>query len=106
MMHSVELKRTSVQRLKKDLEEMEKETETKLVEIDQAHTEIKVSCEFKSSLLVMFASVTWTTYSEISSEQCGNEYTHKGGKPLKSNHCVISVGNSDFRRQKVTFLCS
>ena len=43
MMHSVELKRTSVQRLKKDLEEIEKQTETRLTEIDQANTEIKVS---------------------------------------------------------------
>ena len=43
MMHSVELKRTSVQRLKKDLEEIEKQTETKLTEIDQANNEIKVS---------------------------------------------------------------
>ena len=42
-MHSVELKRTSVQRLKKDLEEMEKQTETRLTEIDQANAEIKVS---------------------------------------------------------------
>ena len=43
MMHSVELKRTSVQRLKKDMEEIEKETETKLTEIDQSNNEIKVS---------------------------------------------------------------
>ena len=43
MMHSVELKRTSVQRLKKDLEEIEKDTETRLLDIDKSNTEIKVS---------------------------------------------------------------
>ena len=43
MMHSVELKRTSVQRLKKDLEQIEKQTETRLSEIDQSNNEIKVS---------------------------------------------------------------
>lgn len=53
MMHSVELKRTSVQRLKKDLEEIEKETETRLLDIDKSNTEIKVSiinCTYQSEV--------------------------------------------------------
>ena len=43
MMHSVELKKTTVQRLKKDLEQLEKETETKLVDIDTQNAQLKVS---------------------------------------------------------------
>ena len=43
MMHSVELKKTSIQRLKKDVESMEKDTISKLAEIDSTNTQITVS---------------------------------------------------------------
>lgn len=43
MMHSVEVKKTSVQKLKKDLEQMERETETKLAEIDSQNSQLAVS---------------------------------------------------------------
>lgn len=43
MMHSVELKKTSVQRLKKDLEQIEKDTETKLADIDTQNSQLAVS---------------------------------------------------------------
>lgn len=40
MMHSVELKKTSTQRLKKDLEELERNTETKLADIDTLNAQL------------------------------------------------------------------
>ncbi|KAL4232905.1 Intersectin 1 (SH3 domain protein) [Mactra antiquata] len=40
MMHSVEVKKTSVQKLKKDLEQLERETELKLAEIDTQNTKL------------------------------------------------------------------
>ena len=42
-MHSVELKKTNVQRLKKELEQIERETENKLTEIDKNNAQIKVN---------------------------------------------------------------
>lgn len=42
-MHSVELKKTALQRLKKDIEQMEKETETKLADIDTQNAQLKVN---------------------------------------------------------------
>ena len=43
MMHSVELKKTSVQKLKKDIEQVEKDTETKLADIDSLNSQLSVS---------------------------------------------------------------
>ncbi|KAJ8314820.1 hypothetical protein KUTeg_006970 [Tegillarca granosa] len=40
VLHSVELKKTTIQRLKKDLEQIEQETESKLIEIDNNNTEL------------------------------------------------------------------
>ena len=41
-MHSVELKKTTIQKLKKELETIERDTETRLVEIDNTNSELKV----------------------------------------------------------------
>lgn len=42
-MHSVELKRTNVQKLRRELEQLEQETETHLVDIDSDNVQLKVS---------------------------------------------------------------
>jgi hypothetical protein len=47
MMHSVELKKTSVQRLKRDLEQLEKDTATKLADIDTQNTQFNVSTKIR-----------------------------------------------------------
>jgi len=43
VLHSVELKKTTIQKLKKELEQSERDTEAKLIEIDNTNTELKVS---------------------------------------------------------------
>ncbi|KAK6187699.1 hypothetical protein SNE40_005666 [Patella caerulea] len=45
VMHSVEQKKTNVQKMKKELEQIEKDTETKLTEIDQFNLDLKKSNE-------------------------------------------------------------
>ena len=42
VMHSVELKRTNLQKLRRELEQLEQETETKLVDIDNGNIQVKV----------------------------------------------------------------
>lgn len=41
-MHSVELKKTAIQRLKKEVEQLESDTEAHLGEIDCGNAELKV----------------------------------------------------------------
>lgn len=43
VLHGVELKKTSLQKLKKELENIERETESKLLEIDKNNAELEVS---------------------------------------------------------------
>lgn len=43
VLHGVELKKTSLQKLKKELENIERETESKLQEIDINNAELEVS---------------------------------------------------------------
>ncbi|XP_052244351.1 intersectin-1-like isoform X10 [Dreissena polymorpha] len=54
MMHSVELKKTSVQRLKKDLQQLERDTESKLADIDTQNQKLK---EFNSNLSKLQADI-------------------------------------------------
>ncbi|XP_070190790.1 intersectin-1-like isoform X2 [Littorina saxatilis] len=41
VMHSVELKKTNIQKLRRELEQLEQETETKLVDIDNGNIQVK-----------------------------------------------------------------
>ncbi|XP_041351403.1 intersectin-1-like isoform X5 [Gigantopelta aegis] len=50
LMHSVELKKTNVQRLKKELAQVERDTEGKLTEIDKNNAQITALSEESSSL--------------------------------------------------------
>jgi len=50
-MHSVELKKTSVAKLKKDLQQIEKETEAKLADIDTQNAKAKVGMVLFSLLI-------------------------------------------------------
>lgn len=43
VLHGVELKKTSLQKLRKELENIERETESKLLEIDKHNAELEVS---------------------------------------------------------------
>lgn len=60
--NSVELKKASIQKLKRELEKIESDTEVKLREIDGSNTELKVSCLivyvwlFSSVSLLVWAS--------------------------------------------------
>ena len=41
-MHSVELKRTNIQKLKSELQQIERDTETRLSDIDNGNIQLKV----------------------------------------------------------------
>lgn len=46
VLHGVELKKTSLQKLKKELENIERETESKLLDIDKNNAELEVSKQY------------------------------------------------------------
>jgi hypothetical protein len=52
VLHSVELKKTTLQRSRKELEQTERDTEAKLIEIDNTNTELKVFCFFSFHKIV------------------------------------------------------
>lgn len=56
VLHGVELKKTSLQKLKKELENIERETESKLLEIDKNNAELEVSQ--KSRKLIVGIEIT------------------------------------------------
>jgi putative heme iron utilization protein len=68
MMHSVELKKTSVQKLKKDIEQVEKDTGIRLAEIDAQNIQLSVSTVFAIDLLyIVFGRLFKVANLQISS---------------------------------------
>lgn len=53
VMHSVELKRTNLQKLRRELEQLEQETETKLSDIDNGNIQVKVLPSFLCCFLAV-----------------------------------------------------
>lgn len=50
VMHSVEAKKTNVQRLRKEMERIERDTESKLTEIDASNAQLKVHGLFQRAV--------------------------------------------------------
>ena len=65
VMHSVELKRTNLQKLRRELEQLEQETETKLADIDNGNIQVKVKHFGLLSLLCSLSSACSAVSSSL-----------------------------------------